>query len=315
MTDLKKIIYNFTIILILSLVFTVTFGIETSYAFTSADADTAINSFNTAFYTGSGNNKYFKSDTNGGGPDFWKDAEMIEMVEDAYDRTGSSTYRTMIDNLYTGFCYYFGTSWGNNKYNDDIMWMVLACIRAYQITGNSTYLNQAKTHFDLVYSRGYDTTLGGGIWWTTDKGQKNSCINCPAIIAACKLYQLLGDSTYLTKAQSLYSWQLSKLWNSSTGAIYDCINKDGSLSTWASTYNQGTFIGASNLLYQITGTQSYYNNAIKALDYTKNSLTTNSILKSESGTAIWEDLRVSSVVMPFNLPRITISHLIIPGSN
>lgn len=217
-----------------------------------------------------------------GGPDFWKNAEMIEMVEDACER--SSAYLTLLGEMYNGFCANMGTNWMLNIYNDDIMWMVIACARAYEITGNTVYRDQAKTHFDQVYSRGYDTVLGGGIYWTTNKGEKNSCINCPAVIAACKLYQILGDSSYLTKAQSIYSWQISKLWDSSTGGVWDNIKVDGTINKTHLTYNQGTFIGASNYLYKITGTSSYFDNAKKALDFTKNNMTTNGILKSESGS-------------------------------
>ncbi len=276
-------ILNKTIILLVLLAFMV-WNSGNTHAFTAADADAAINKFNDAFYTGSGSNRYYKNDTTGGGPDFWKSAEMIEMVEDAYERSGNSVYRGMINELYNGFCYYFSTNWTGNIYNDDIMWMVLACIRAYQITGNTTYLNQAKTHFDQVYSRAYDTALGGGLWWTTAKTTKNTCINCPAVIAACRLYQILGDSSYLSKAQSLYAWQLSRLWDNATGSVWDSINSSGSINKVNFTYTQGTFIGASNLLYQITGVQSYYDNAKKALDYTRNHMTTNNILQSENGS-------------------------------
>ena len=192
--------------------------------------------------------------TYSGGPDFWKNAEMIEMIEDACERTGSSTYRTQLTDFYNGFCANMGTNWMLNKYNDDIMWMVIVCARAYEITGDTNYRDQAKTHFDQLYSRAYDTVLGGGIYWTTDKGEKNSCINCPAVIAACKLYQILGDSSYLTKAQSIYAWQISKLWDSSTGSVWDNIKVNGTINKTNLTYNQGTFIGASHYLYKITGT-------------------------------------------------------------
>jgi hypothetical protein len=130
-----------------------------------------------------------------GGPDFWKNAEMIEMVEDACDRSGSSAYQTLLGEMYNGFCANMGTNWMLNKYNDDIMWMVIACARAYEITGDTNYRDQAKTHFDQLYSRAYDTVLGGGIYWTTDKGEKNSCINCPAVIAACKFLSYQGTKS------------------------------------------------------------------------------------------------------------------------
>jgi hypothetical protein len=86
------------------------------------------------------------------------------------------------------------------------------------------------------------------LWWTTDKGGKNACVNGPGAIAAYLLYTTLGDSTYLTKAQNIYNWEMATLFNTNNGAIYDSISSAGSINTWASTYNQGTFVGAANYL-------------------------------------------------------------------
>lgn len=269
------------------LVNTLSVSTNKASAFTLSDADLAMNSFNNAFYSvtdGKGIYKYYNT---GGVADFWRFAEMIEMVEDAYERSGNNIYKNMINELYNGFVAQYGLDWTNNGFNDDIMWMVLACERAYQITGDVKYKNQAKYHFDQVYARGYDSVMGGGIWWTTDKTCKNSCINSPAAIAAVKLYQIFNDSTYLDKAKSLYSWERSTLFDSSTGAIWDSIHVDSAIGVdkGSSTYNQGTFIGAANELYKVTGTQSYYDDALKALKYTKGYLAEGGILVSEKYTS------------------------------
>lgn len=224
--------------------------------------------------------------TYSGGPDFWKNAEMLEMIEDACERSGNSAYKTMLGDFYNGFCANMGSNWMLNKYNDDIMWMVIACIRAYEITGDKKYLDQAQRHFDQVYERGCDAALGGGIWWSIDKRQKNSCINSPAVIAACKFFQILGDRSYLARAQSLYAWQSGTLFDAGTGAVWDSIRRDGhTINKTTLTYNQGTFIGASALLYKATGTRGYFDNARKALDFTKDHMTSHGILKSEPFSA------------------------------
>ena len=49
-------------------------------------------------------------------------------------------------------------------------------------------------------------------------------------------------------------------------------------SNWIFTYNQGTFIGAANCLWKLTGDSTYFNDALKAALYTKNSLCTTEIL-------------------------------------
>lgn len=252
-------------------------------AFTSSDADTAMNAYNNAFYSvNNGKGVYKISTTNSGTSDFWKSAEMMEVIIDAYERTSSTTYKNMIGELYNGFIDKYGSNWTGNMYNDDIMWMVIFCARAYNATGNTTYKDQAKWHFDQVYSRAWDTSLGGGLWWTTDKNEKNACINGPASIAAYLIYKIFNDGGYLTKAKDIYAWEKSKLFVTSTGRVNDHIKKDGTVVDWSFTYNQGTFIGAASYLFKETGTTSYKDDAIKAMDYTKSNLTTSgSILKLE----------------------------------
>ncbi len=242
------------------------------HASTTVDADTLTNAYNSAFFSLSGSNGSYANDTTGGGMGFWTGAEEIEMLEDAYDRSNSSTYKTMITELINGFVAKNGSNWSGNKFNDDILWAVIACSRGYQITGNTTFKSLAKTNFDVVYSRGYDTVLGGGIWWNTDKGSKNACDNGPAIIAACYIYTMYNDSTYLTKAQSIYSWERATLFNTTTGNVRDHINADGTISYTGLTYNEGTFIGAANYLYTITGTAQYLSDAQLGASYTQTNL-------------------------------------------
>jgi predicted alpha-1,6-mannanase (GH76 family) len=242
-----------------------------AFGFWPADADTIFNSYNNAFYIG-GANAYYKNDTTGGRSGFWSQAEEIEMVLDSYARTGSTGTRDMVTALCNGFLAQNGSSWTWNTFNDDIAWAVIAFSRAYQITGNTTFRDRAKSNWDAMYARAYDTALGGGLWWTTDKGSKNACINGPGAIGAYLLYQIYGDSIYLTKAQSIYNWERATLFNSSTGAVADSITSGGVVNwSWIFTYNTGTFLGIANYLGQ-TG------DATLAANYTKNNLCTGGIL-------------------------------------
>lgn len=59
--------------------------------------------------------------------------------------------------------------WTWNDFQDDLLWAGLAFIRGYQITGNERFLEQAKWDWEFLYNRGYDTALGGGIWWSVEK--------------------------------------------------------------------------------------------------------------------------------------------------
>ncbi len=254
------------------------------WSISAADADAAFDAFNTNFYVLSAGKGYYKADTAGGRADFWKQAEEIEMIIDVYERTGKAAHKTMISQAIDGFMAQNGTDWLGNGYNDDIMWMVIACARGYLATGNTTYRDRAKYHFDAVYNRAWDTALGGGLWWTTAKGEKNACINGPAAIAACLLYEIYTDASYLDKAKAIFAWQRQVLYDPNTGKVYDNITSAGAVNTsWIFTYNQGTFLGAANYLRKITGLVSYYNDALKAATYTRTGLCTTDILP-ESGT-------------------------------
>lgn len=235
----------------------------------------ALNSFINRYYTLSNGRGRFS------GEGFWTTAEIFEIIIDAYNRYGSAHHRDMINQIYNGFVADYGTNWSWNMYNDDIMWMVLACVRAYLATGNTTYLNQAKNHFDIVYSRAWSSHLGGGLWWTTENYTKNSCINGPAAIAACYLAKLTGDSSYATKAANIYSWQRANLYEPATGKVYDSYDIYGNKNTWSSTYNQGTFIGAALMLYDYYGNSTYLNDAIKAADYTMNNMYSGGVMNNE----------------------------------
>lgn len=245
-----------------------------AFAFWPTDATTIFNSYNNAFYVGGGN-AYYKNDTTGGQTYFWGQAEEIEMVLDSYGLTGSSGTRDMTTALCNGFLAQNGTDWTWNGYNDDITWAVIAFARTYQITGNTTFRDRAKANFDAMYARAWDSNLGGGLWWSTDKTGKNACVNGPASIAAYLLYQIYGDSSYLTKAQNLYNWERNTLFNASTGQVYDNISSGGVVTTWVFTYNQGTFIGAANYLGKT-------NDAVLAANCTKNTLCTGGILPTST---------------------------------
>ena len=219
-----------------------------SSAYSSRDASTIFSSYNTAFYSVNGTNGYFKDTQTGGIAYFWGQAEMIECVIDVWDWSNNPSCQGMITNLLNGFLKNNGSSWSYNIYNDDILWAVIAFARGGQATGRSNYCQIARSNFDTCYARAWDAKLGGGLYWRTDNASKNACVNGPGAIAAYLLYQIYGDTNYLAKAASIYAWERSTLFNPTTGAIYDNIGTNGVISTWASTYNQGTFIGAANFL-------------------------------------------------------------------
>jgi len=243
-------------------------GIMSASAFTTNDAATIFTAFNSAFSVGG----YY--------PGWWTGAEEVEMAEDAYDSLPTAERKTIVANACSQFVSHHGNNWMGNEYNDDIAWAVIAFSRGYLITGNTTFRDIAKNNFDGMYSRGWDTNfMGGGLWWrNSDKQGKNACIQGPGTIAACYLHLIYGDRSYLTKAQAIYAWERRVLFNTTSGAVSDSIGTNSVYNNWASAYNQGTFIGAANLLYRATGLPGYYQDAILAAKYTQNSMTSGGIL-------------------------------------
>jgi len=70
------------------------------------------------------------------GEGFWAVAEIMEIVDDAFEVTGDVKYMTLFNEMYNLFINREGQDWMWNEYNDDITWMVLACTRAYLFTGS-----------------------------------------------------------------------------------------------------------------------------------------------------------------------------------
>ena len=215
---------------------------------------------------------------------FWDQAEIYEIVIDAYEHTGDERYYRMIYQMFEGFKKLQGEDWSRNEYNDDIMWMTIACARAYNCTGDQAFLDIAKKHFDLVWDRAYSDDLGGGLFWRTDNQTKNACINCPAAIAASLLGDILDDESYYEKADQLMDWVVANIYEEDTGHVYDAYDMEGNINEWASTYNQGTFIGANTLLYLHTGDEEYFTRARRASDYTIDEMYQKGVMDNENNS-------------------------------
>ncbi len=240
-------------------------------AFTQADADTIFHAHTKAFYKVEGGRGWHAKRTDGGRADFWMQAEMLEMVLDVHARTRSGKQLEMFGELFRGFIAKHGRTWERNEFNDDLMWMVIACTRAHLVTKNAEYLSVAKENFDLCYKRAISSDLGGGLWWKIDNKSKNACVNGPGSIAAFLLGLATRDASYTAKAKELFLWERDTLFDKKTGKVFDSIRKDGKVASFALTYNQGTFVGAANLL-------GYNDDAKLAATYTMNEMGKNGYL-------------------------------------
>ncbi|QHW33871.1 carbohydrate-binding protein [Paenibacillus rhizovicinus] len=246
-------------------------------SFTAADADTAMKAFNQTFWDSTA--KFFWANSNKGTSyqGFWVEAELWEMVMDAYQNTSDpalkATLRQQIDDVFDGTVASYGPDWTNNHFNDDIMWWAMASARAYDITKEQRFLDKAKYYFDFVYDTQWDDDFAnGGIWWmNSDHSTKNACINFPAAEAAVYLYNVTKDDHYLDAATRIYRWGKTVL-TDGNGKVFDRIEVKNGTAPDATHYNQGTFIGAAVGLYNITGNSVYLDDAVKAASFTESHL-------------------------------------------
>ena len=236
-------------------------------------ADDVWDSFNDAYWQG----QWVE------GAGWWDAAEILETYIDVYEQTGSNEDKAKMLNFATGFIRNHNFNWSYNEYNDDIMWACIAFSRIANLTGNNLYAKYAKQNFDTVWSRAWDTKLGGGLYWRVDNKTKNSCVNCPAAIAACQIGIFYNDESYFEIAKKIMSWEIKWMFEPATGRVYDAYPLVGDISKWASTYNQGTFIGACTLLYQHYNDETYMTYAAKAASFAMSNLTQDGILHNGEG--------------------------------
>ena len=158
--------------------------------------------------------------------------------------------------------------------------------------------------------------LGGGMFWqwqpidaprANEAGHgKMSCINFPTIVAAMLLHEAAPEDRtedpnatwwgnkygvfkrpnyetkerYLEMAKEIYDWSTKNLADTTTGMIHDSRHGDHA-GGHPLIYNQGTYIGASALLYLNTGDERYLRNAMKGADYSIN------VMSAEHGMLPW----------------------------
>jgi len=238
------------------------------------EAAAAYNAFNQNFLVQSGGNTYYNSELNSVGQDDtggWGEALTIVIAEDNYDVAPSPAGQSLVSNLLNTFESSSGTDWSGDSWNDDLGWMVHAYLRGYQITGNTSYLSIAEENWNTAYSRGWDSTLGGGIYENmANKGDKCCLSNDNFAWEGVWIYEATGNSTYLTDAENIYAWVRTHLFNPTNsnnavgvpGAFVQGEEVNGTLESGDHAYNSGSFLIAANALYQITGNSMYYNDAV-----------------------------------------------------
>jgi predicted alpha-1,6-mannanase (GH76 family) len=231
-----------------------------------ARADQALQSFLTKFWDGGPQylKRSFPSD--GFPTGYWLYAHGWEALLDGVERTSGQQYSGLIESFYLG---QNDAGWTNNYYDDEC-WMTMALTRAYDLTSDVKYLNQATALYADIMG-GWDTSccgsVPGGMWWDKTHTQKAAPSNAGAALAGARLFQRTGNAAYLTFAQQAYSYWHSNMVDSVTHQVCDHIQPDGTKVCWRFTYNEGLMIGASVALNEATGDASYLSKAHEIAGY------------------------------------------------
>lgn len=160
-----------------------------------------------------------------------------------------------------GYQAYVTSEQKDSRFYDDNQWIAIACLDAYNRTGEKDYLSIAEEIYRFMMT-GYDDQAGGGLYWKEDeKNTKNTCSNGPGILVALQLYQIKKEPEYLKTAISLYDWTKKNL-RANDGTYYDAIKVPSlKIDSAKYSYNTGTMLQSAVLLHNITGKKEYLDEA------------------------------------------------------
>ncbi|CAN5398523.1 glycoside hydrolase family 76 protein [soil metagenome] len=165
-----------------------------------------------------------------------------------------------------GYASYITKYKGGDRFYDDNQWIGIACMDAYQRDKKPALVHQGKLIYQYMMT-GFDTVLGGGLYWQENKKvSKNTCSNGPGIILALQLYQATKKQTYLDTALMLYDWVNDQL-KAPSGLYYDNMQTGThNIGKHIFSYNTGTMLQSNIYLYEITKDKKYLSKAIAIAD-------------------------------------------------
>src|SRR5690554_2211312 len=116
---------------------------------------------------------YFNYGNDGSKLDFhyWPQAHALDVMLDAYSRTGDNYYLPYINKWFEGVPVKNGGDF-MNRYIDDMEWNVLAMLRAYQIIGDEKFIEATEVVWEDIKAHWNDNAGGGLMWEKLDEEGK-----------------------------------------------------------------------------------------------------------------------------------------------
>jgi predicted alpha-1,6-mannanase (GH76 family) len=178
---------------------------------------------------------------------YWWQAHALDSLLDAFERDHDHTHLEQAKQHLEGIRQRAG-GLCNNDFYDDMQWLGLGTLRAWQHSGDAVFKQAALELWNDIKT-GWNTYCGGGIAWKkTQLDYKNTPANAPAAIFAARLFAAFGQPEDQPWANKIMAWLESHLLEPQTKLVWDGINRlgDGTIDKdWIFTYCQGVGMGAA----------------------------------------------------------------------